>query len=46
MDAVDEFTERLRADGIPVISNPRTTGDGFYESVVCDPEGNLVELTV
>lgn len=45
-EKVDEFTQRMRADGVPVIGNPRTTGDGFYESVVSDPEGNLVELTV
>lgn len=43
---VDEYTEYLRADGVAIIGNPRTTGDGFYESVICDPEGNIVELTV
>ena len=25
---------------------PRTTGDGYYESVVLDPEGNRIEITV
>ncbi|MGV8091553.1 MAG: VOC family protein [Mangrovibacterium sp.] len=41
---VDELTERLRQDGFKVIGEPRTTGDGFYESVILDPEGNRVEL--
>lgn len=42
--AVDALTERLRADGHAVISGPRTTGDGYYESCVLDPEGNPIEL--
>ena len=33
-----------RADGHPVLSEPRITGDGYYESAVGDPDGNLVEL--
>lgn len=45
-EAVDEMTERMRRAGIPIISNPRTTGDGYYESVVTDPDGNIIELTV
>lgn len=45
-EKVDELTETMRAAGVPVIGHPRTTGDGFYESVVADPEGNLVEITV
>ena len=43
--AVDELTERLRADGFEVVDGPRWTGDGYYESVVLDPEGNRIELT-
>lgn len=43
--AVDALTERLRADGYEVVDGPRRTGDGYYESVVLDPEGNRVELT-
>ncbi len=43
--AVDEFTERLRADGYTVAGEPRHTGDGYYESVILDPEGNYIELT-
>jgi len=42
--AVDALTERLRADGYPVLSGPRVTGDGYYESCVADPDGNPVEL--
>lgn len=44
-EAVDEKTALLVADGFPLLSGPRTTGDGYYESVVQDPEGNLVEIT-
>jgi lactoylglutathione lyase len=43
--AVNELTERLRTDNYTVESEPRTTGDGYYESVILDPEGNLIELT-
>lgn len=45
-EAVDELTERLRNDGYSVISGPRTTGDGYYESCVLDTEGNVIEITV
>lgn len=44
-ETVNEFTEKLRSDGIKIVGNPRVTGDGYYESVIADPEGNLVELT-
>jgi lactoylglutathione lyase len=44
--AVDELTARLRAAGVPVIDGPRRTGDGYYESVILDPEGNRIEITV
>jgi lactoylglutathione lyase len=43
--AVDALTERLRAAGYRVVGPPRRTGDGYYESVVLDPDGNVVELT-
>lgn len=42
---VDALTLRLRADGFTVVSGPRRTGDGYYESCFLDPEGNRVELT-
>jgi lactoylglutathione lyase len=44
-DAVRTTTERLRAAGVRVIGEPRCTGDGYYESVVLDPDGNRIELT-
>jgi lactoylglutathione lyase len=44
-DAVDDLTERIERDGHRIVSAPRTTGDGFYESVVEDADGNWVEIT-
>ena len=43
---VDVLTETLRADGYAVLSGPRTTGDGYYESCIADLEGNRIEITV
>jgi lactoylglutathione lyase len=43
---VDRLTERLARDGFSVVDGPRHTGDGYYESVVLDPDGNRVEITV
>ena len=45
-ERVDLLTEELHDDGYKVVSQPRTTGDGYYESVVIDPERNRLELTV
>jgi lactoylglutathione lyase len=44
--AVDAAVAALRQRGVPVESEPRVTGDGYYEAVVLDPERNRVELTV
>lgn len=44
--AVDALSERLRVDGVRVIGEPRRTVDGYYESVVLDPDGNRIEITV
>lgn len=44
-EKVDQLTERLRADGYAVVSGPRITGDGYYESCIEGPEGNLVEIS-
>ena len=44
-DKVDELTQRLKAGGYTVLSGPRTTGDGYYESCVSGPENNLIEIT-
>lgn len=38
------LTERLRADGYRIVGEPRTSGDGYFESVVADPDGNPVEI--
>ena len=43
--AVDDLTRRLKADGYPVLDGPRRTGDGYYESVALDPDGNRIEIT-
>lgn len=45
-EKVDELTARLKADGYEVLSGPRTTGDGYYESCIIGIEGNQIELTV
>lgn len=43
---VDLLTAQLEKDGYEVISGPRTTGDGYYESCIVAVEGNQIELTV
>ena len=45
-DAVDALTIRLQQDGYEVISGPRTTGDGYYESCIVGIEGNQIEITI
>ncbi len=45
-EAVDRLTEQLRTDGFMVEGPPRVTGDGYYESIVLDPDGNRIEITV
>ena len=45
-DAVDVAVAELRRRGVPIESEPRVTGDGYYEAVILDPERNRVELTV
>ena len=42
---VDELTEQLKKDGYKVVSGPRTTGDGYYESCIVAIEDNLIEIT-
>ncbi|WP_420631897.1 VOC family protein [Candidatus Leptofilum sp.] len=44
--AVDTLTKQLHEAGYQIVSQPRTTGDGYYESVALDPDGNRLELTV
>ncbi len=44
-EKVNALTEKLREDGFTIQGEPRTTGDGYYESVVLDPEDNFIEIT-
>ncbi len=45
-EKVDALTEAIRKEGYPVIGEPRQTGDGYYESVILDPDNNRVEITI
>ena len=45
-EKVDALTAQLKADGYEVISGPRTTGDGYYESCIVAVEDNQIEITV
>lgn len=44
-EKVDELTHQLATNGYKIVSGPRTTGDGCYESVVLDKENNQIEIT-
>ncbi len=45
-EKVDDLTHTIRVAGFSVVGEPRWTGDGYYESVVLDPDGNKVEITI
>lgn len=45
-EKVDALTACLKEDGFQVVSGPRTTGDGYYESCIVGVEGNQIEITV
>lgn len=45
-EKVNALTAELKADGYEVVSGPRTTGDGYYESCIAAIEGNQIEITV
>jgi lactoylglutathione lyase len=45
-ERVIQLTDRIVNDGFKLISPPRTTGDGYFESAVLDPDGNIVEITI
>lgn len=44
-EEVDLLTEKLWEEGYKILDGPRTTGDGYYESVIADPDGNRIEIT-
>lgn len=46
LEKVDKLTKKLSSNGYSVVSGPRTTGDGYYESCVLGFEDNLIEITV
>lgn len=46
MESVNQMSTRLKNDGYAIVNGPRVTGDGCFESVIEDPEGNLIELTI
>lgn len=45
VEKVNSLTETLRKDGYKVVSEPRYTGDGYYESCILNPDGNRIEIT-
>ena len=45
-ERVDELTQQMKQDGYEVISGPRTTGDGYYESCIIGVEGNQIEISI
>ena len=44
-EKVDSLTAELKSAGFEVVSGPRYTGDGYYESCIAAIEGNLIEIT-
>lgn len=45
-EKVNDLTGRLKADGYEIVSGPRTTGDGYYESCIIGIENNRIEMTI
>jgi lactoylglutathione lyase len=45
-EKVIEITEKIRKDGFSILSEPRTTGDGYFESCIADTDGNRIEITI
>jgi lactoylglutathione lyase len=45
-EKVDVLTKILENDGFEIVGQPRWTGDGYYESIVLDPEQNRIEITI
>mgnify|MGYP001544620035 CR=1 FL=1 len=45
-DLVDQMTHKIAGNGYVIASAPRKTGDGYYEGVIIEPEGNRIEITI
>ncbi len=45
-EELEEITERMKKNGVPMRSGPTAYGEDFYESSFWDPDGNIVEITV
>ena len=45
MDEVNAKANEMKADGFPILSGPRKTGDGYYEFETLDPDNNRIEVT-
>jgi lactoylglutathione lyase len=45
-EKVEALTEEIRQAGYKIIGEPRWTGDGYYESVILDPDNNRIEITI
>jgi lactoylglutathione lyase len=41
---VEKLTRDLESHGYEIVDGPRQTGDGYFESVVLDPDGNRIEI--
>ena len=42
-EEVLRFTEEMRSEGYTIAGEPRTSGDGYFESVILDPDGNRIK---
>ena len=43
-EAILSLTEQLRTKGYHIVGEPRISGDGYFESVVLDPDGNRIRV--
>ena len=44
IEDVNTITGTIEDDGMVIVAAPRKTGDGYYASIVTDPEGNEIEI--
>ncbi len=45
VEAVSDLAEKMKSAGLPILDGPRRTGDGYFEFVTADPDGNRIEVT-